>query len=133
MDTSLNLYLPNHGSTPYSNLNTEICKKFIPNLFNAFKNLTIFSDSNADNNNLSLKYGNEKLIQDLLNQCHLQQHNKYIVNNSSQFAGRVIDHVYSHKNKDPYKIENGGHIGKYNYHSALITTLKEKKTLFWAT
>ena len=33
----------------------------------------------------------------------------------------------------PYKIEDGGHLGNYNYHSALITTIKENEKLITNT
>ena len=81
MDMLLNLYLPNYNSVPYSNLNTDICTVLLPNLFKQFKNLNVFSDSNADFNQLyTINSGNEKLIRQLLKQCDLQQLNKTIAN-----------------------------------------------------
>ena len=59
MDMSLNLYLPNRSSH-HSTLNSDICKVLLPRLFDKFKNLNVFSDSNADNNQLyTIKNGNE--------------------------------------------------------------------------
>ena len=105
-------------------------------LFREFKNLNVFSDSNADYNQLNtIISGNEKLIGDLLIKCKLQQHNKHIINSSFVGIGdgRVIDHVYSKIDKKPYKIKNGGHLGNYIYHSAFVTTIKESANVITST
>ena len=70
------------------------------------------------------------MIKELIDECKLQQHNKTVANT---FVGslepRVIDHIYSKNNKKPHVIEDGGHLGNYNYHSALVTTIKESANM----
>jgi hypothetical protein len=127
--TTLNLYVPNpyRGKTRIKlneNIRAFIFNRFLPRVVEEFQEIYICSDTNADFLNLANTphYSNECKIDKFLEENKLFQHNNKISNTSIHGSDRVIDHVISRKNN--CCVENGGHLGRKAYHSALLTTIK---------
>jgi hypothetical protein len=125
--TNINLYIPNaDGSKNPTKLNESqrafIFDKLLPRVVKDYQEIYIFSDTNADYNNLenTLQHSNEFKIEKFIKKNKLFQHNKEFSNTSINGSEQIIDHVISRRNNS--SVEYGGHLGEKNYHPALMTT-----------